>query len=452
MNGNTTKIIAIGIVIVVAAAGVGIFMLMKNDKSGGEKVDAALEVFGNADKDYKIDGNDKDIIQNIIDNKDGYNLEKYPLADANHDGNVDTADIELVQKIINGESCTVYHMWYITNTDESRHDSKVVDTKWPIKKCIANGAANALLCYSMIGLDDKIVAINYSSTSPPDAVLYPKYHAMESLGTSTTYLTASKVTEAKTANPDITAVITADNKSYLSSTASGRIDEAGLEEMGLDVIRVKHAAVDPKEFSSALLLLGFLFQKESQAYEAAAWIENVYKELDDKLDGVTKLRVAATSGSDYLSSRNSDYADVTVQAGGEYTMPVRSSTSIKMAENAWMFEDQYQPDRIVMIRTGGSSGTWYSPGGLNLATFKTAMNDNFSEFKAFTNKQIYLTSGDDPVVARVLYSAAILYPDRVSMEYANEVHQEFVDKFLGGSYKVSELKFVYTFDEINAAS
>ena len=451
MSGSAVKIIAIGIVVVVAVAGVATFLVMNKDDKSNVNVDAALEVYGNADNDYKIDANDKDVIQKIINGEEGYTLEKYPLADAFYDGEVNEKDLTQVQKILDGEDCTVWHLWYKTNTSESRWDSKVVDTKWPIKKCIANGAANALLCYSMLGLDDKIAAINYSSTSPPDKVLYPKYNAMPSLGTSTTNLTASAVTKAVSEDRAITAVLTADNKSYLSSpAASGKVGEDELESQGIDVIRIKHAAVDPKEFSSALLLLGFLFQKENTAQEAATWIEDVYKELDEKLKGVTtKVKVAVASGDAQLSMRNSDYADVSVQAGGVYTYPVKSTSSMKMAENAWMYNDEYQMDKIVMIRTGGSNGTWYEPNGLDYTKFQSIM-DGYALFNCYKEgKNVYLISGDMPVVARVLYTAAILYPDLVSEDYANEIHQKYVDRFLGSAYNVSELKFMYNYAEVS---
>jgi len=100
MNENTTKIMAVVVVLVLVVAGIAAFLIMNNDKGKSVEIDAALEVYGNADNDYKIDSADKTIIQNIIDKKDGYTLEKYPLADANYDGSVTSADIEIVNAII----------------------------------------------------------------------------------------------------------------------------------------------------------------------------------------------------------------------------------------------------------------------------------------------------------------------------------------------------------------
>jgi archaellum component FlaF (FlaF/FlaG flagellin family) len=448
MDPKTTKIAVVAViaVIIVAAAAV---VLTTSGKSSSTDIDAALEVYGNADADYKIDKNDLNIIKKIIAGDEGYNLLTYPLADANYDGEVTDADVELVQKILDKKECTIYNVNYkTTGKTDVRYDAYVVETKWPIVNSIGNGAANALILYTILGIEDKIAAINYSSSSPPDKTLYPKFAEMESLGTSTQYLTAAKVVEAVAEDPTITAVITADNKSYLSSKTDGRIDEAGLEEMGIDVIRVKHAAVDPEEYGSALLLLGFLYQAESNAKDAAAWIQNAYDKLDKKISNAVQPKVTATSSKGALSTLFSDYADVAIQAGGKYMIPANTSSSLKIADNQWLLEDQYQGEYIINLRTGsGLGGSWYNADGFDKAKLQDAISD-FKDFKAYKDHKVCITSGDIPIVARVMYTAYFYHPDLVSLDYADQVHQEFVDKFLGGTYKVAGLHFAYTFDEI----
>lgn len=449
MDPKTTKIAVVAViaVIIVAAAAV---VLTSSSKSSSVDIDAALEVYGNADGDYKIDKNDLNIVKKVNAGDDGYTLAKYPLADANYDGEVTDEDVELVQKILDKEECTVYHVNYkTTGKKDVRYESYVVDTKWPIVNSIGNGAANALILYTILGIQDKIAAINYSSGSPPDKTLYPDFAKMESLGTSTMYLTASKVVEAVAANPDITAVITADNKSYLASKTDGRIDEDGLEAMNIDVIRVKHAAVDPEEYGSALLLLGFLYQADSNAKDAAAWIQKAYNDLDKKISNAVQPKVAATSSKAALSTLFSDYADVAIQAGGKYTIPADTSSSLKIADNPWLLEDEYQGEYIINIRTGsGLGGSWYKAEDPFDMTKLQDVVEDFKDFKAYQNHKVCITSGDIPIVARVLYTAYFYHPDLVSLDYADQIHQEFVDKFLGGTYKVSGLHFAYTFDEI----
>ena len=464
MNSNTTRIIVVIAVVVVIACGVGAFLLMNQSSDDSTKnIDAALEVYGNADNDYKIDSKDLDIINKIIKSESGYTLEKYPLADAYKDGVVDQKDVEQVETIIkgveDGKQITVWHLNHTTDLTKYPTGSYVADTKWPITKTIANGAANSLTLYEMVGLKDNIVGINYSKSSPPDKIVYPTYAAMTSLGSSTTSLTDDLVIDCIKANPGTSAVITADNKSYISNEDHIETD------LKLDVVRIQHAAVDPEEHASAILLLGFLFQKETKAEQVAEWTTSVYKEIDKRLESVTdKIRVASSSGEKYLSARNSDYADVAVQAGGTYTLWEQSSASIYFKEykgssktyepDPRVFEPEHQPDKIICLRTGAFLGSmangasWYgSPDLWDVEKMKAYVED-FEVFNCYTGKNVTVISGDIPIVIRVLYSAVALYPDLVSKEYADEKHQEFVDTFLGGAYKVKDCHFIFTQEEI----
>ena len=457
MNGNTIKILAVGIVIVVAAAGAGAFFLLNKDKKDSTDIDAALEVYGNADNNYKIDDSDIDVIQNIIDKKEGYTLEKYPLADAYKDGVVDDKDIDQVKKIIaGGDEGKSFKVWYInhsTNTTAYPNGTYVADMTWPVQKCIANGAANALIIYEMVGIRDNISGINYSATSPPDPKVYSYYNAMPSLGTSTNYLTENLLTDCVAANPGTTAVITADNKGYLDGS-SGVSEQYIEEELHLDVVRIKHAAVDPNEYSSAILMIGFMFQKETKAQEAAEWVTEVFKDITEKTSTVDKkVRVLASSYQTYVSARNSDYADVTIKAGGEYTLGTENVSSVYFSgskKDASLFTPEKQPDVIICIRTGSGflKASWYDDSSKwDVNNMKTQLQ-NYSEFNCYGEKKVYTISGDMPIVARVLYAAVILYPDLFTMEKADELHQEFVDKFLNSSYKVSDLKFVLSQSEV----
>ena len=66
MSGITMKVLAIGVVIVVAAAGAATFLVMNNnDKGRSLDIDAALEVYGNANNDFEIDDKDIEIIEKI---------------------------------------------------------------------------------------------------------------------------------------------------------------------------------------------------------------------------------------------------------------------------------------------------------------------------------------------------------------------------------------------------
>ena len=454
MNGNTIKIVAVVAVIALVAGGIGIAMYMNKPTERPDiTIESALEVYGNADNDYKIDENDKTVIQKIIDKEDGYTKEKYPLADADYSGEVDEEDIAVVEKIIKGEKTLVRHINHTTDTTKYPTGTYVAKTQWPVKKFIGSGGANTLLVYELVGVRDKIAAINYADSSPPDKVLYSKYLEMPVVGDSTNYIYEGPLQKCLKDNDDVTAVIGFDNKNYLNGDKG--LSESEIEsEYHLDVIRIQHAAVDPDAYASALLLVGFLTQKESKAQEVAQWMADIYKEISDKTKDIEKkVRVNATSYYTYLSNRNSDYADVVVMAGGDYVLGKGAKASRYFegtSADPAIYNTENQSDVIIALRTGSGflKASWYdSPDNYNVANMKENLS-HFSNFNAYKSGKVWHISGDMPVVARVLYSASILYPDLFSMDYANEKHQEFVDKFLGGSYKVSDLCFVYSQQQI----
>lgn len=454
MNGNTVKIVAVVAVIALVAGGIGAVMYFnKGTERPKIDIDAALEVYGNADNDFNIDNDDLDVIKKIINGDEGYNLTKYPLADADNSGAVDQDDLDIVQNIIDGKKTTVRHINHTTDTTKYPSGTYVAKTSWPVKKFIGTGGANTLLIYELVGVKNKIAAINYSPSSPPDSVLYKDYLKMDSVGDSTNYIMEDKLQKCLKKDSEISAVIGFDNKNFLNGDQG--LTEAEIEsEYHIDVVRIQHAAVNPDAYASALLLVGFLTQEEYNAQDVAQWMANIYKEIKEKTDAIqTKVKVNATSYYTYLSNRNSDYADVTVMAGGEYVLGT-GSTASRYFEGAKkdlaIYNTENQSDVIIALRTGSGflKASWYdSPDKYNVANMKENLG-HFSEFNAYKNGKVWHISGDMPVVARVLYSAAIMYPDLFTMDYANEKHQEFVDTFLGGVYKVSDLHFVYSQKEI----
>ncbi len=90
INMNKTQLIVVAVVAVVVVAGISAYILMANDEGDEDRrnIETELAVFGNANNDYIVDGKDKEVIESIIDGE--ATLSKYPMADANDDGKVDS--------------------------------------------------------------------------------------------------------------------------------------------------------------------------------------------------------------------------------------------------------------------------------------------------------------------------------------------------------------------------
>ncbi|MDR3075224.1 MAG: hypothetical protein LBU30_04215 [Candidatus Methanoplasma sp.] len=122
MNAKVGAIIAVAILV---AAGAAAYMVLKNDGASGD-IDVDLEVFGNADRDWKIDENDAEIVEEYIKAQSDGNDEKISelegkmslrFADANNDGVIDGRDAEQIRAIAGG---TAEHLWFLDGIQKER--------------------------------------------------------------------------------------------------------------------------------------------------------------------------------------------------------------------------------------------------------------------------------------------------------------------------------------------
>lgn len=435
---NKIKVLVV-VVILVAVSVVGVVLYTAGngqDKDSGYDIDAALKVYGNANGDYQIDSSDLNLIDDIIAGKASF--ADYPLADANHDGVVTQADADLVQKILNKEDCTVYHV-------NTRSDGDVVvGTKWPIKSALATGAANMLLFLTMAGVEDMVHGICYSPTSPPDPTLFPSFNVMPSLSTSSTKLTVEAAAPLVT-QYNVTALIS----DWTASTIS---NEQEFENMGIDVVRIDPAYVDANASASQLLLVGFLFGTSTQAMQVAEWQSNLQKYIDSKLEGVTKVSAVTSNGNGaqgaWMSAGDSDYKNVLIAAGATYaiddgTRPnAYGSGDYFGSGDTWLYN--YNFDYLISIRTNG----WYS-GTVNATQKYTESMQYLTHTQAYENGKAYVVVGDGPIPIRIAYCAAVMYPSIFSMDWANSVNQEFFQKYYDVPIDLTGLFFVISPDMVS---
>jgi len=109
LNG---KIIAVVVAVVVVAAGIGAFLLLKSDDKSGEKYTlekkANFNVYGNANGDTDIDSKDVEFIQDLL--KKDFVYSENKLADANLDGKITEDDITYINSMINGTAKSVHYI------------------------------------------------------------------------------------------------------------------------------------------------------------------------------------------------------------------------------------------------------------------------------------------------------------------------------------------------------
>ena len=130
---KATAIIAIAVVVVVVGAGVGAAIYMNNnnkDSTDYSNVNSKLMVRGNANGDFTVDGDDLSIVDKVI--AGDLKKEDYPLADANNDGDVNDADKEQIQNMIDHkEGMTIYVI-----SLNSAGNETTISVKYPLRNVV----------------------------------------------------------------------------------------------------------------------------------------------------------------------------------------------------------------------------------------------------------------------------------------------------------------------------
>lgn len=270
-----TKLLAIGAVIIIVAAGASAYFLMnkKDDKFPNEYPGTYMTVLGNANEDLAIDDADVTAIEKVI--ADGnIDYKKNYMCDANHDKSIDANDVEFVKKIIAAQVSddwsavgSVYYVnvdYDIVSYDMTKTNKVITLIAPPLDTVLAMGGKDLV-----VGFDNRITT--------------GKYHAEY----ADTFNFSSMVDVGDCKDPD-TEVITkaaSDNGGSMNVVCGtkdtyGPKMETKFKDTGIQVIRI--ASWEYGGTLYGLMTLGFLLKKTDEAkqyYDFYQGIANVVKEI-----------------------------------------------------------------------------------------------------------------------------------------------------------------------------
>jgi len=180
MDSKTVITIAVvAIVAVVAIGAVAAISLMNNGggSSGDDddktySIDTKMRVFGNANNDYYLDEGDLVLIQAFIDGDVAWSSTTYPLADVNGDGQITSADYNLVKDYIDGKSGTMYYVdWNNKKSSVDYPLTDVLDDGYGIHSMFSTGLDWMII----LGLYDEVTYMSNGDIGPSDldTTLYP---------------------------------------------------------------------------------------------------------------------------------------------------------------------------------------------------------------------------------------------------------------------------------------
>lgn len=434
------------VAIILIAAVAAIVVLNNGSKDNGEPKaldEADLKVFGNINGDRFLNDKDADMIEDLI--NDGKTVSEYPLADANQDGVLDSKDVDLVRAVAKGESARVYHINYHDVDGDGVMDEEVVSTAFPITSAIMTGSANSFILTYSLGIIDEIKGATYGSSN--DKALFGGCYLdttkTEKLGTSSSSIALEdgKVGSSNIiAEKHVTAVLSDWNRTYITNEADFRL-------ANVDVVRVAAASIDSEVMTHSVMLLGLLFQKVDVADKLVDYNLKIYGMVDEavsKVGDADKVKYLSSSMTGYVSSDSSDYGVLCIRAGGNSMVKdvdFGGSTATKIADHPEIYRNPI--DVIVHLRTAVT----YEQ---NQDALKSEWNKYIAGFSDAPNttSQV-MVSGVIPVSLRCAYVCAAFYPDLLSVEDVDALHQGYVETFYEKSFDMDSLKFLITAEDMS---
>lgn len=379
-------------------------------------MDFTLYIFGNANGDMDIDQQDIDLINEIAAGK----TDTTPLADANQDGKVDSADADQVKKIIDS---TATEMWVQDSFENAVRVKTPVNRLISLDRMIAENA-------QVIGVGDKIVGIDENTVTR--GIILPEISKVKNVGSAT--------------EPDMEAIVALKpdlivNNQYFDEELMKKLQAAGVTPLAM----IYHGDIQNSLGYSKML--GYLTGSPSTAMEYVDWMGNTLGSIHDRLSGLTddektKVIYLYPRKNGALGSGGNDCPTIkTLQFLGADTMTQDTKdTQGKVMDTASYFEIDPEvviaknPQAIVMEDFDEALGYGFTEKAAAQAELERVKSrPGFDKIDAVQNDKVYLL--DVNIVSHsnclgALYMAKALYPDQLSDVDPYQIHQEYVTRFL----------------------
>jgi iron complex transport system substrate-binding protein len=401
MNENSTKTIAILVVLAIVVVGIGVVLLYGVSGSSeyrSTNVTGRLTIFGNVNNDDYIDEKDLDILERIISGEES--VDDRPLADADQDGSITQSDMDMVERMVDRESMEIFYL---------DPNGRICSVNYPVDNVVVVGT-NILTAMKSIGGVEKMLGISGGDRDP---VLFSDVIDLPLVSDNTFDADSELVSMID----GVQAIITQDSSAYLEN-------EDVFTEAGIDVVRV--AASNGLETISGIITLGYLLDLEDNANRYARFCDETLAFIESKVgDGALadseRVTCLSVTMSNYVGGTISDYYEATEMAGAINLADWDTTTQRFNIGDEWLYA--YDPDYIIHVRSIGYEG-------IDDQSIWDKYSIYFTEMGAYQDGNYMILNGNMPVVIRIAYMAAIFYPDIFGEDYGEKAHQEFIDNFM----------------------
>lgn len=426
---NKTVIAAIVVVVVVVVVAAAAYSLNSGGNDGPATLEASGDqgmVFGNANGDCRIDTDDVQLIEQIIESNDPTNVSKYPFADVNHDGIVDATDLQMVNDIIDGKATTV---------DVSDFTGNHVTVPYPMDNLLVVGGTNMRVVVSVLNMEDRILATATNKYMGPylDKTLYDLCNA-GTIKTVTTGATAEDMTAISSIGLKVAIIEGAGTNSWTEDYAMQYLRDNGITPLVFNTDNYNYVM-------STISTIGILIGAENEAQSYLDFLNDVNGTIQERLgDSAGTATVMTVTMSNSVSGTESDYYAMSELAGGKNLADWADSTR-KYNPNSgdyWLLDPKYNPDFLFHFK---SMVYGENPTQSTLDSCRSY----FEETNAYKDGNYYLINGTAPLPVRLAYMAEIMYPDLFEDGWADSVFQRFIDDFTDlENWDVTEHRIIWS--------
>ncbi len=446
-NAQILAIAAVAIIVVAGAGGAflltrgngdddGVKDIITNDPSrttapGGGR----LWILGNANMDDKLDNDDVQYIQDIIDGKANEILFNADLsewsvtarmADANNDGKISQADIDKVKSLIAATKDSPKQELYYVDVDGA-----VNCMHYPVKTIISTYEQNTkqlvtLNAMSMcIGVDEGSSTLAYLNGAFVDKGVLTSSERKDPA--------ATKIIQY---NPDI--VVTGTRSIYCQTLESALPEN----RTSMDIVRI--SSFEDNNVLSGTLTLGFMLGLYDKGKEYVDWCDVIINKVEETVnnlgpDQIVKVLVPRGQYDNWQTTFNGPRGGKyeTSIAAGSYNLIkenlTSSSTNVVVTEE-WVNGLKDRLDMIVSIVYGGFDN----------AKFKGYTNEEYYDMTCDYYKPLTTSYGTeihvlDNIVGQgttyiigVVYMAKWFYPEEFAEFNPDALFQDYINKFMPG--------------------
>ncbi|MDO5853867.1 MAG: hypothetical protein Q4Q62_07520 [Thermoplasmata archaeon] len=428
MNKNTMIIAAVAVVAIVLVAAVVVSMGGNGSKSAGVPTASKLQIMGNANDDSTIDSEDMAILDSIL--AGTASLSDYPLADVNYDGTVNADDKALLQDIIDRKEGTTV---YVLCLDVDGNDT-VVPCEYPLRNIVAYGTNMQLpVLYANGGQ----YMAGYFNSSYDVAEASISSSAVDLKGSS------RSISDAAWTNfMELDASLEGDIGAFLidysnvSQMTSARVTD--LSDAGIPLII--YSSADAESELVTTLTLGFLFGGNSESlgvsYAQLGW--DVLEYIDGKVGGLSdseRTSFICCTMYIYICQNDSTFNATPTSAGGIAYSKVNSSfastysgdSSTKMSSVEAL--SNYTDVGAVINNRSIDWGLTSAEVDETIVDIWEHSNDGTASYEFFTGltDKLYYVNNLLPGGVRLAYAACALYGDVFTLEWAEDILQQYID-------------------------